>query len=153
MKNKIIIADTSCLIALNNISKLSVLQDIYSEIVITQEVWGEYGGELPQWITILEVKDKRKQQEIELNLDEGEASSIALALETENPLLIIDEIKGRKIAASLNIEIIGTVGVLLLANKKGLLNDVLSLVLKMVNKGFRLSDKLLDMLIEKYGKQ
>lgn len=89
--------------------------------------------------------------EIEERLDRGEASSIALALEIKHAVLIIDELKGRKIAKSFDLEIIGTIGVLLIANKKGLLNDVLSVILKLVNNGFRLSDKMLDKLIEIYG--
>jgi predicted nucleic acid-binding protein len=78
---------------------------------------------------------------------------IALALETKNSTLIIDEVKGRKIAKSFNLDIIGTIGILLLADKKGLITDVLGIILKMVNRGFRLSDTLLDKLIEKYGKK
>jgi predicted nucleic acid-binding protein len=91
--------------------------------------------------------------EIERKLDKGEASSIALVLELKDPILIIDEIKGRKIAKSFNIDIIGTIGVLLLANNIGLIKDVFSIILKLVNKGFRFSDVLLDKLIDKYGKK
>lgn len=108
---------------------------------------------LPTWIVIHEVKNKQKQEELESRLDRGEASSIALALEIDNSTLIIDEIKGRKIALSLNVNIIGTIGIILLANKKGLINDVIGIILRLVNKGFRLSDKLLDLIIEKYGRK
>jgi predicted nucleic acid-binding protein len=51
-------------------------------------------------------------------MDKGEASSIALAIELQNSTLIIDEIKGRRIAKSYNIDIIGTIGILLIADKK-----------------------------------
>ena len=74
-------------------------------------------------------------------------------MEISDSTQIIDEIKGRKIAQSLNINIIGTIGVLLVANKKGLVKDVIGIILRMVNKGFRLSDKILEKLIEKYGKE
>ena len=148
---KIIISDTSCLIALQNIELLYLLKDLYHEILITKEVKNEFGLDLPDWVIVLEVKDINKQAEIEKKLDKGEASSIALALEINNSMLIIDEIKGRKIAESLNIEIIGTIGILVLADKRGLIKDILSIFLKLVNKGFRLSDKIIDKLIEKYG--
>jgi uncharacterized protein len=151
--DKIIISDTSCLIALQNIGLLNLLKDLYNEILITQEVKNEFGLDLPDWIIVLEVKNIEKKSEIEQKLDKGEASSIALALEIKDSILIIDEIKGRKIAQSLNIEIIGTIGILLLADKRGLIKDVLSVILKMVNKGFRLSDNLIDKLIEKYSKK
>ncbi len=153
--NKIIISDTSCLIALSKIDKLDLLKELYHEVIITKEVCQEIGGSLPDWIIISEVKDKQKQKqkEIEQQLDSGEASSIALALEIKNTTLIIDEIKGRKIAQSFNIDIIGTIGIILLANKKGLISDVTSLILRLVNKGFRLSDNLINKIIEKYGRK
>jgi len=150
--DKIIISDTSCLIALSKIDKLDLLKGLYHEIIITKEVYQEFGSSLPDWIIISEVKDKQKQKEIEERLDKGEASSIALALEIENTSLIIDEIKGRKIAQSFNIDIIGTIGIILLADKKGLISDVTSLILRLVNKGFRLSDNLINKIIEKYGR-
>jgi predicted nucleic acid-binding protein len=117
--DEIIISDTSCLIALSNIGMLNILRDLYQEIIVTREVQDEFRSKLPEWIIVLEVKNKQKQIEIEKRLDRGEASSIALALEIENAILIIDEIKGRKIAQSFDIEIIGTIGVLLVLMKKG----------------------------------
>ena len=79
--DKIIISDTSCLIALSKIEKLDLLRDLYHEIIITSDVYQEFGGSLPDWIIISEVKDKQKQKDLEKRLDRGEASSIALALE------------------------------------------------------------------------
>jgi predicted nucleic acid-binding protein len=50
--NKIIISDTSCLIALSNIGQLSILKDLFKEIIITEEVKDEFGDKLPIWIKI-----------------------------------------------------------------------------------------------------
>lgn len=151
--NKAIISDTSCLIALSKVGLLYILQKIYQEIIITSEVKEEFGETLPDWIKVTKVENIDRLTELEKTLDKGEASSVALALEFENSTLIIDEIKGRKFAAAYNIEIIGTIGILLIAHKKGVVKDVLSIILKLVNKGFRLSDKIIDQLIEKYGKK
>ena len=73
-----------------------------------------------------------------------------MALEVGNSTLIIDEVKGRNIAQSFNIDIIGTIGIILLADKEGLISDVTGTILRLVNKGFRLSDKLINKIIEKY---
>jgi predicted nucleic acid-binding protein len=150
--DKIIISDTSCLIALSNIGMLHILKDLFEEVLITPEVNDEFGNQLPNWIIVSKAKDKLKQTEIENNLDKGEASSIALALEIPSSTLIIDEVKGRNIAKNMNIEIIGTVGIIILAGKKGVVNDVISVILKLVNNGFRLSNKIVDRIIEIYGK-
>ena len=150
--DKIIFSDTSCLIALSNIGMLHILKDLFEEVLITPEVNDEFGNQLPNWIIVSQAKNKLKQTEIENKLDKGEASSIALALEIPSSTLIIDEVKGRNIAKNLNIEIIGTIGIIILAGKKGIVNDVISIVLKLVNNGFRLSNEIVDRIIENYGK-
>lgn len=148
--DKIIISDTSCLIALGKIGCLGLLNDLFCEVLVTREVKIEYGETLPEWITVIEVKNKKVQEEIEKRLDKGEASSIALALETEKPLLIIDEIKGRKIAESYQLEIIGTIGIIFLAQRRGIIKDANAIVLQLVESGFRLSDSLLGKILPGY---
>lgn len=151
--DRAVISDTSCLIALAKIDKLVLLRELYQEILITREVSLEFGDLLPEWILIREAVNKQKQSELEEQLDRGEASSIALALEFENSTLIIDETKGRKIAQSYDIDIIGTIGILLLAEKKGLIQDVVSVILRLVNQGFRLSDSLIDKIMKDYTRK
>lgn len=151
--DKIIISDTSCLIALGNIGLLHILRDLYKEVIITQEVKQEYGEKLPDWFIVLKVQNRNKLTEIATRLDIGEASSIALAIELGNALLIIDEIKGRNIAKSLHIEIVGTIGILLLAYNKGLIADFLETIQKLIKNGFRVSDVLIEKLIEKLGNE
>jgi len=38
MPEKIVIADTSCLIALTNIEAINILKELYQEIFITEEI-------------------------------------------------------------------------------------------------------------------
>jgi len=149
--HKIIISDTSCLIALSKIKKLDLLNKLYDDVFVTNDVYQEFGALLPKWIIVADVKNKKKQKQIENYLDKGEASSITLALEYKTATLIIDEKKGRKIAQSLNIKITGTIGLIILGFNKGVIPDVTSLILKLVNKGFRLSDDLMNKIIEKYS--
>lgn len=151
--NKTVISDTSCLIALSKIGRLNLLNELYQEVIITDDVHREFGGAIPKWITITEVRNKQQQSELEKRLDRGEASAIALALEHEQVTLIIDEVKGRGVARSLNIEIIGTVGIIVLAERTGLIEDVVGTILQLVNKGFRLSDELINKIIQSYGKK
>lgn len=63
--DKIIIADTSCLIALSNINLLYILKRLYSEILITKEVQTEFKEQLPEWVIVVDVINKGKQIEIE----------------------------------------------------------------------------------------
>ena len=77
MSREIIIADASCRIVLQNIQKLPLLQKLFGEVFITQEVKKEFGLDLPKWIKIKKVQNKIQQNALNLILDEGEASSIA----------------------------------------------------------------------------
>jgi uncharacterized protein len=75
-------------------------------------------------------------------LDKGEASVIALALEIENSVIIIDEKKGRKIAKNLNLEVIGSLKVLLIARKKGVISRIYPILQELGSQNFRFSKKL-----------
>jgi predicted nucleic acid-binding protein len=110
--SKTIISDTSCFIVLSKIGRLEILQQLFGTIVTTPEIADEYGENLPDWIEIVAVKDKHKQQLFEINVDKGEASAMALALETENSLIIIDDYKARKLAHSLHLDYMGTIGII-----------------------------------------
>src|SRR6186713_1357353 len=97
----VIISDSSCLITLSNIGELHLLKKVYDQITITRNIAAEFGEELPEWIQIDAPKNSAYQKILEISLDEGEASAIALAVESEDPLLIIDEYQGRKYAKQL----------------------------------------------------
>ena len=136
---------------MGNLELLDILKSLYGTIIISPEVKEEYGKSLPEWIYIYQVNNKEKQFEIESRLDKGEASSIALSLEMDYVQLIIDDHKGRKIAQSLHLNIIGTIGILVLAHKKGLIQDIKEILFKLVNSGFRISKDLIQKIIDEYG--
>lgn len=92
----LVIADTSCLIIFHKIGHIQLLHSLYDKITITSEVWQEFGEKLPDWICIEDVLDKKRLNILELYLDKGEASAIALGLENEGSLLLIDEKKAEK---------------------------------------------------------
>jgi len=85
------------------------------KITTTVDIATEYGEALPEWVEILEVRDKPKQQLLELQIDKGESSAIALALEIPNNTIILDDIKARKIAEKLGLTYTGTIGIIVKA--------------------------------------
>ena len=142
MTRSIVIADASSIMALDNIGELQVLPRLFSQVTITPEVAGEYGKLLPDW-TIIRSASPRSLQRPEISdIDPGEAASIALALDYENSLIIIDEKKGRRVAEQLNIEIIGTVGVLIKARIAGFIQNPESILTRLEAVDFRLDDFL-----------
>lgn len=85
-----------------------MLKRLYGYIITTQTVAEEFGGQLPEWINVQNPKDKSNQLILETSLDKGEASAIALAMEQADCLLIIDELKGHKLAKQLGLAVTGT---------------------------------------------
>jgi uncharacterized protein len=67
------------------------------------------------------------------------------------PFLIIDEKKGRKIAQNLNIAIIGTLKVLLIAKNKGVIVSVKSIVYELQKQSFRFNKTIIDEVLKLAG--
>jgi predicted nucleic acid-binding protein len=152
MSETVVVSDTSCLIVLERIKELPLLENLFSEIEITEEVAAEFGEKLPNWIKVGAVKDKEKTKFLELNLDTGEASSIAYCLEkTGSVLLVIDERKGRRIARELNLNIIGTLGLIVKAREKGIITSVAAILDKLEKADFRISHNLKNGILEMFG--
>ena len=148
MIRSVVIADSSALMALENIGEIDVLPKLFSEIIITPEVAREYGRKTPDWIIIRTPTDASLLRTEINGLDAGEASSIAFALDSKNPLLIIDERKGRRVAEQLKIEIIGTVGLLIRARTAGFIDNPETLLQRLESVDFRLNDFLKSILME-----
>lgn len=139
---KIIIADTSCLIVLNKIGELDLLHRIYKTVTITKDILLEYGEELPGWIEVQQSKDSKRQNLLEMFIDKGEASAIALALESENSTIILDDWKARKLAVRLGLNVTGTLGVIVKAKNNGLILSIKPYLDKIRNTNFRISEEL-----------
>lgn len=147
--SKIVISDTSCLIALERIGQLNLLHRLFSSIHTTNRVAEEFGKPLPEWVIILTVKNLEKQNELEQIVDSGEATAIALALEMENCLLIIDEKKGRALAQKLNLQIAGTLQILLISKQRGIIPRVKDLLEQLEIHNFRFSPRIKEDLLRK----
>ena len=139
---KTIISDTSCFIILSKIGELELLQQLFGNVVTTPEIVAEFGEILPNWIEVISVQDKYKKQLFELQVDSGEASAMALALEIENSLLIMDDYKARRLAQTLNIGYTGTIGIIILAKQKGIINSIKPILEKIKETNFHISADL-----------
>jgi len=143
----IVISDTSCLIVFHKIGELDLLEKVYNNIVTTPEVAEEFSEQLPDWVKIERVSDKKYQQFLETQVDVDEASAIALAKEMDNPLLLLDDLKARKMASQLNLKFTGTLGVIHKAKQTGVIGKVKPIIDKLLLTDFRISDKIIHELL------
>ena len=150
----IVVSDTSVISALLSIDKLELLSQLYGKVIIPQVVWDElerlraFGYDLSplentQWLEIIDPKDKELETRLNEVLDKGESAAIALSKEVNPNFLAIDEKKGREIAQSMGIPIIGVIGILIVAKKQAIVKEVKPLLDSLISEaGFRISRKL-----------
>lgn len=85
-----------------------------------------------------------------LRLDEGESESIALAVELEADLILLDEQDGRRLAQQQGLRLMGVVGVLLLAKQQGLIDAIRPFLDALRNEaGFWLGADVYRLALEK----
>lgn len=137
-----IISNTSCLIVLDNIGMLDVLKELYGKVFITEEVLKEFGKTVPDWIEVRKVSDNKYLKLMKNFVDLGEASTIALAVETDDIVIILDDLKARKLGQKLNLKITGTIGVLIKARKRNIITSTQEVLNRLRNEGFRISDEI-----------
>lgn len=122
---EIIIVDTSVLIALEKIELLQILCKIYKEIILPNAVVKEFGNVSINCHSVRTVESRLTNILMrDLNLGKGESEVIALAYET-NFKVLIDDLKARKVAEDLGLSVSGSIGVLLKAEKLGLIESAL----------------------------
>jgi predicted nucleic acid-binding protein len=146
-KYSIVIADTSCFILLDKINELDLLQRVFGSVITTKEIADEFNKPLPAWVSVKAASNQRYSELLEIEVDKGEASAIALALETLDSLLILDDQRARKLADRLKLNYTGTLGMFLKAQELGIIPAVKPLLLKIQQTNFRFSEKVLDEIL------
>ncbi|WP_456454012.1 DUF3368 domain-containing protein [Thermococcus sp.] len=147
----IVVSNTSPLIGLSNIGKLEILHELFGEVFVPPAVVREFRENLPTWIVVKRPGDKPLVTALSKLLGDGESEAMALALELGADFLILDDLKARKIAKELGIKVIGTAGLLLLAKKRGVVEEVKPLLRELVEKGFRIADSVIEVILRAAG--
>lgn len=152
-----VILNNTPLVALWSLNLLTLLRDLYGEVLIPQAVYEEFFAtersarqtaldEAP-WIKITALTNPR-QALVYVGLDQGEAEVLALATEWSARLVIIDEHKGRRYAKRLGLPLTGTVGILLTAKRNGLISALAPLINQLLFLAPELVEKALELAEE-----
>jgi len=164
----LIISDSSTLIHLAGIGRLALLREFYREITIPLAVWREVVVEgrgragvikvseayQTGWIEKATVSDMPLLRLLKRDLDDGEAEVIALAIERQADLVLLDESDGRRIADLYQLRKTGIVGLLMRAKREGRVQSLRLELQRLRHEGrFWIEEKLLQQALRAVGEE
>lgn len=158
---RLVVVDTTPIIALSLIGQLDLLRKLYGRVVVPAAVQAEVfaGGaagvgirELREasWLEVVSLQDPGRAALI-ADLERGEAEVIALAQEQGADLVVIDERLARRHAKRLGMRLTGTLGVLLRAKQLGAIEAVAPMIDQLRQGGIRLSDDVVAEVLRLAG--
>jgi len=163
---KACVADTSAIIAFSSVGQLDVLRSVFSIVWIVPEVFNEIVTQGEGWIAAVEAQKEliagtwmRRATICEDAIFEslyhtlgnsGETEAIWLALNRKIPVLL-DEWRGRKVAAKVGVETTGTLGVLKKAKAQGTITQVGPIVRAMMVNGIYFKPDLISAFLADCG--
>lgn len=160
--NKVVIvdADAGPLIAFARLDHLGLLPQIFHRVLVTEAVLKKCAGrpEFPESMLIhcalsakqLELCTPPNFSAFALEVDAGEASAIAMAIECGCGVLMDDK-AGRRTAKNIGIPLIGTVGALVVAKRKGLVPLVKPLLEELATSGYFLGEGIITAALAASG--
>jgi predicted nucleic acid-binding protein len=85
------------------------------------------------------------------DLRQGESAVLSFALRDTDCWAVMDDREARRCSMSLGCRFIGTLGIIVLAKKKGIINSVRDSLKKLRGAGFWLSDTLVEEICRRAG--
>jgi len=158
---KKLIVDSSPLIVLLKSDLENILHELFEEIIVPEAVWQEVLAGKEDDIAKQKLSHlawAKRTAEINsteiiknYNLGKGETSVLNLALTITESRVLLDDYAARKCAKALNLQSLGTAGLLILAKRKNLISSVSEAVEKVRFSGLWLSDEITKLIKERAG--
>jgi predicted nucleic acid-binding protein len=151
----IVVSDAGPINYLVLIGYVEVLPRLFGQVIIPLTVYEELTRPLtpalvrewmqakPDWLEV-----RAAPQLIVSGLDPGETEALSLAIAIKADLMLIDERKGRAVAAEHMLKVIGTLGILALAADAGIL-DLSEAIERLRQTVFQIKDSLVEAALER----
>ena len=149
-----VIVNSTPIIALCHIGKLSLLRDLYKEIFIPEAVSREIcfkshsiakleHDKSLDWIRVCKIENEMTKFFFKSQLHDGEVEVMILGKECDATLLVIDDKNAKRYAKHLGFNVTGTLGVLLKAKQEGYIDAIKPLINEMVSCGIYIDDRVI----------
>ncbi len=153
----IVIADTSPVLHLARIGRLELIPAVVGNVIAPRTVWDElvhpgtradvlHAVQSASWLELAadpEIHDLKPAP--------GETAAILLAEAMSADALLIDERRGRAVASSRGIAVIGTLGIVAGARRRGLIESAGPVIAELRVDGFWLADAVVTALLRELG--
>ncbi|MBI4618446.1 MAG: DUF3368 domain-containing protein [Planctomycetes bacterium] len=141
--------NASPLIYLSRIGHLDLLRVLPRPIVVPEPVFDELAAGVPrepavqavEWLEVVAVT--AAPQEVRAwDLGAGESAVLAWVRSHPAAVAVIDDLQGRRCAASLGLAVVGTLSVLVAAKRLGHMDAIRPMVLELLAHGMYLSERI-----------
>lgn len=163
-RSSAIVVNTSPIVALiAGIGDLTLLNKLYDKVIVPFEVCNEitvennlrFGAEIFDSVNWIEKSEENiKIEPLLLNLlDRGEAAVIQTAINKNIKLVCIDDAVGRRVARLNNLEITGSLGILLRGKKLEYIHSLKPVLDSMIARGIWISRELYERVLYEAGER
>ena len=160
----IVVSNASPLITLARIGRLEVMRELFARVQVADEVRievvvrgagrpGSVAVATAAWIEChpaLPAADLLALRALH-PLGTGELATVLLAQTLRADLVIIDERNARRLARSMGLPVMGCIGILELAHRRGLVADLAATYGQQLAQGIRVDRRILDQSLDACG--
>ncbi len=160
MRIKNVVVNSSPLIVLFRSGQAHLFPELFEKVVVPEQVYEEIvmGSKndaakmaLPQTSWIVRDKIEISLPVAAWNLGNGESAVFSYAMKYHGYWTIVDDLAARRCAQTFGIQTLGTLGMLVLAKRRGLINSVKGPVQRIRDAGLYMSESVVQLLIKEAG--
>lgn len=161
MSNNRAVLNASPMITLCKSGQEDLLAQLFSEILLPSAVWKEIEADGPndpaaQKLALLPWLNREDSIAVApivqaWDLGAGESAVLSCALARPDYIAVIDDAAARRCARSLNITVIGAIGLIVLAKRRGLIPQIMPRLQALRDAGLWIAEELLQKLKEQEG--
>jgi predicted nucleic acid-binding protein len=155
----IVVSNTTPILGLYKIERLHLLRDLFNQVWVPTAVYNEItvlgrdkqgydAVDVAEYIDVKQVQNVLATSLLRPQLDYGEAEAIVLAKELKADILLLDEMKARRVAQASAQNVIGTIGILQIAKNQGLIRNMKSHLDALISNGIWIDRRLYQSVMD-----